>query len=194
MHPYSTSSEERARVLLVIAGAAFGLAWVVATLIGMAHVPFWLDVPATGTLYGILYKVFERWGWKRELFHRLNIVSVPNLAGDWQGSVSSSFDKYAETHPVTIHIAQNWTHISIALSSEKSDSHSIVASIDTGTEAILSYQYQNTPKPHARGTMHAHRGTAVLKLASDGKRLSGEYYSGRDRQNYGALELTKASE
>jgi hypothetical protein len=39
--------------------------------------------------------------------------------------------------------------------------------------------------------MHAHRGTAVLKLSDDGKELSGEYYSGRDRQNYGTLLIAK---
>jgi len=192
MHPYSTNSEERARILLIIAVAAFGLAWVIAALIGTARVPFWLDVPATGTLYGILYKVFEHWGWKLDLLHRLNAVSVPNFSGNWRGSISSSFDR-VDKHAVEAHISQSWTHLSVTLSSEYSESHSIVGSVDTGSEVVLSYQYENTPRPHAKVTMHAHRGTAVLKLSSDGNQLHGEYYSGRDRQNYGEIELTRVS-
>lgn len=192
MHPYSTNSEERARILLVIAAVAFCLAWLVATLIGTTHVPFWLDVPATGTLYGVLYKIFEGWGWRQKLVQRVGVVSVPDLRGEWRGSVSSSFDKSAETHSIAVHIAQNWTHLSVTLASANSESYSIVGSIDTGSEVVLSYQYQNIPKPHAKGTMHAHRGTAILKLSVDKRSLSGEYYSGRDRRNYGALELTKA--
>lgn len=190
LHPYSTNSEERARILLGIAALAFALAWVIAALIGTAHVPFWLDVPATGSLYGILYKIFERWGWKLSAFHKLNLVSVPNLAGVWRGSISSSFDS-TDSHSVEVKITQNWTHFCVELSSQNSDSHSIVGSIDTSVGAVLSYQYENTPKAHAKVTMHAHRGTAVLKLSADGKCLSGEYYSGRDRRNYGSLEFTR---
>jgi hypothetical protein len=194
LHPYSTNSEERARVYLFLAAAAFGLAWLTAALIGAIRIPFWLDVPATGAFYGVLYQGFEKWGWKQGLFRRLGIVSVPDLSGTWCGTVSSSFDKNAEIHDVTVQIVQNWTHLSVGLSSEYSESCSIVGSVDTGPEVVLSYQYQNTPKAHAGRTMHAHRGTAVLTLSADRRNLTGEYYSGRDRRNYGALNLTKGND
>jgi len=38
---------------------------------------------------------------------------------------------------------------------------------------------------------NAHRGTASLVLSVDGHTLSGDYYSGRERQNYGSLHLEK---
>ena len=191
MHPYATDSEERAQIPLWIAGAAIGLAWVVSLIVGTTHLPFWVEVPGTGALYGGLYGLFKQWGWRQKLFQRLHVVRVPDLRGDWHGTVSSSFDQNAETHAVKVKIAQNWTHIFITLSSNLSDSKSLVASVETRDDVVLSYQYWNTPKPHAAATLHAHRGTAVLKLSANGKHLSGEYYSGRDRLNYGALELTK---
>jgi hypothetical protein len=190
MHTYSTDSEERARILLGIAAIAFGLAWLIAALLGGTHIPFWLDVPATGTLYGVLYKLFQRWGWRQRFIRAYHIVSVPDLRGEWRGVVRSSFDKYSEK-TVVVQIAQNWTHMSITLASEASESRSTTGSIETGNEVIVSYQYQNTPKAHAKDTMHAHRGTATLKLSPDEMTLSGEYYSGRDRANFGAIELKR---
>jgi hypothetical protein len=38
--------------------------------------------------------------------------------------------------------------------------------------------------------MHAHPGMTRLEMV-DATHLEGEYYTGRDRQNYGTLHLTK---
>ena len=62
--------------------------------------------------------------------------------------------------------------------------------LDDGGGPMLSYEYRNEPKPHAAATMHPHRGMTRLGLVSPG-RLEGEYYTGRDRQNYGTLSLEK---
>jgi len=190
MHTYSTDSEEKSRILLAIAAVAFGLAWIIAILLGETRMPFWLDVPATGSLYGILYRIFQRWGWRQKFIRRYRIVNLPNLRGEWRGIVRSSFDKYSEK-TVTVQIAQSWTHMSVTLTSEASESYSTAGSIETGNEVVVSYQYQNIPRAHANDTMHAHRGTATLKLSPDGKTLSGEYYSGRDRVNFGTIELKR---
>jgi hypothetical protein len=39
--------------------------------------------------------------------------------------------------------------------------------------------------------MHIHHGTTLLELNSKVNTLNGEYYSGRDRQNIGSLELKR---
>jgi hypothetical protein len=129
--------------------------------------------------------------WKWHLFQATGIVKVPDISGDWSGYVTSSFDSLAEKHPVRVRIQQNWTHLLIQLSAEQSESESIVASMAVGEETVLTYQYRNTPKPGATETMHAHIGTAVLKLHDNRRELSGEYYSGRDRTNQGIIALTK---
>ena len=63
-----------------------------------------------------------------------------------------------------------------------------------GSDIILTYEYHNEPLPGATGTMHAHRGSATLRLAENGNALEGEYFSGRDRANYGAIHLRRAKD
>jgi len=114
------------------------------------------------------------------------------LAGRWEGYVVTSFDEATGKHPVTATIVQDWTHMQIRVTSAYSRSHSIVGTILTSDETVIDYEYKNEPLPGAVETMHAHRGTSSLVLSSDGKELSGDYYSGRDRQNFGSLHLEKS--
>ncbi len=60
-----------------------------------------------------------------------------------------------------------------------------------GNGIVLSYEYRNEPLPRAVETMHAHRGTCSLELSSDGETLNGDYYSGRDRREFGSIHLAK---
>ena len=126
------------------------------------------------------------------MFRGLGVVKVPDLEGEWHGHVTSSFDAAADQHPVTVRIRQNWTHMAIHLVADGSRSRSVVASIYVGTdETTLSYQYQNEPNVWATPTMHAHNGTASLRLAENESVLDGEYYSGRDRRNHGSIILRR---
>ena len=172
---------------------AIGLAWLLSLITGTTHLPFWLEVPGTATLYGLLLGIFRSYLWKWQLFQATGIVRVPDISGDWSGHVTSSFDSLAQQRPVQVRIQQNWTHLLVQLSSEQSESESIVASMAVEEETMVSYQYRNMPKPGATNTMHAHIGTAVLKLHDNRSKLSGEYYSGRDRANQGLIVLKRRS-
>ena len=193
MHPYSTTSEEHSVLPFAFVGVAVGLAWLMSFITGKTHPAFWLEVPGTFTLYCVLRWVFRSHLWKWQLFQATGIVKIPDISGDWSGYVTSSFDSLAQQHPVRVRIQQNWTHLLVQLSAEQSESESIVASMTVGKETVLSYQYRNTPKPGATGTMHAHSGTALLRLNDNRTELSGEYYSGRDRANQGRISLTRCS-
>lgn len=135
--------------------------------------PLWVDI------YGLLLGLFRSYLWNWQLFQATGLVKIPEISDEWSGYVTSSFDNLAQQHPVRVRIQQNWTHLLVQLSAEQSESESIVASMAVGEEIVLSYQSRNTPKPGATGTMHAHIGTAVLKLDANRSELSGEYYSGR---------------
>jgi hypothetical protein len=191
MHPYSTTSEERSRLPFAFAVVAIGLAWLLSLVVGTTHPPFWLEVPGTVTLYGLLYGLFRSYLWKWKMFHTTGIVKVPDISGEWAGYVTSSFDDLAQQHPVSVRIQQNWTHLLVRLTADQSESESIVASMAVEEGVVLTYQYRNTPKPGAKNTMHAHVGTGVLKLSADRSELSGQYYSGRDRANQGLIVLTR---
>jgi hypothetical protein len=194
MHPYATDSAEREKIPLYIAGlaivSALGLSWVLQHI----HWPGWLDAPATAGFYGLYYQLFRHYLWKLELLHRWGWVRVPNIAGAWDGYVVTSFDEQKGKHRISAQVQQNWTHLRVTVSTDYSRSSSIVGSILIGADVVLDYEYRNEPLPTATQTMHAHRGTASLRFDDNAGVLEGEYYSGRDRLNYGAIRLEKIEE
>ena len=61
---------------------------------------------------------------------------------------------------------------------------------DDPNEFVLNYEFLNAPKQGAAvDSMHMHRGSAEIRFPKDGAIVKGdgEYYSGRDRSNQGAL-------
>lgn len=196
MHPYATDSNEKKMVPLYLA-----IISVLAPLAGFRAltglhliVPWWIDAPSVMGCYGLIHTAFDRWIWRWTLLRRAGVVRIPDLNGTWSGHLCSSFDLTSQT-PVNVDIHQTWSNIAILLTSQHSQSSSIAASLITQNPAgpWLSYEYDNQPAAHATATMHAHRGTASLRLRADNKQcvLDGEYYTGRDRGNFGSLELTK---
>jgi hypothetical protein len=191
MHPYATDSEERRNVFLGIAlvslGLAYGFHWL------MVHTniqtPWWVESPSVLGIAGGVYKAFDKWLWR--WFRKLGIVKVPDLQGQWEVEGYTSFEQ-TKSFKANATIRQTWTHISVFLETEQSISRSLAASLSSNQPegAVLIYQYRNEPKPNAVETMHAHIGTALLRL-KNAECMEGEYYSGRDRQNYGGLTLRR---
>jgi hypothetical protein len=196
MHYYSTTdANEKRRILLLIAIVAIISTWEVSSILSKQHVtlPWWFIAPSVIGVYGLLYTLFDKYVWKIKALHKLSVIKTPNLEGDWEGMLISSFDPNS-SKTVNVKISQTWTEIEIVLRSDSSQSHSIAAFISSkepGGAAVI-YQYQNNPKVHAVDTMEIHYGTTKLTLIEEGK-LEGEYYSGRGRQNYGSLSLKKKS-
>lgn len=159
--------------------------------LGLSNI-WWINTPSVLGVIGLLYKLFDKWIWRIGLLRTLGIIKTPDLNGAWNGFVATSFDDHADQHAANVKILQTWTKISIFLESAQSESHSLTASILTrqpgGTS--INYEYKNEPKSSAKNTMHAHRGTAVLKLRNNNE-LEGEYYTGRDRNNFGSIRLKK---
>ena len=191
LHPYATDSDERKNVPLYIAALAIVSAIALSWILERIHWPGWLDAPATIGFYAIYYELFRHRLWRFERLRNWGWVRVPDLSGKWEGHVVTSFDEQKGKHPVSAEMVQDWTHISVKMRSKYSKSHSLVGSIFVGNDIVLDYEYWNEPRPGAVQTMHAHRGTASLILSPDGFTLSGDYYSGRDRQNYGSLHLKR---
>jgi len=191
MHPYTTDSSERRFVPLYIAGVSVLAAWILNRVLGAMQftLPWWIDVPSVIGFYGLLYATFNKYLWRWRILRTIGVVKVPDLNGTWKGYVASSFDEHATKYDATLRIFQNWTLISIILETNYSKSSSLIAAILTENPggAMLSYEYLNEPVPNAKHTMHTHRGTARLTMQSNGKTLEGEYYTGRDRQNFGIL-------
>lgn len=193
MHQYATDSEERRNVIVGIAllsvALAYGLHWFTKAV--NWEIPWWMDAPSVWGIAGIIYELFDKRLWRCSFFQKVGIVKLPDLNGKWQGIGYTSFEG-GKPYEVELQIRQTWTHLSVYLETAQSISRSLTASLSMNEPEgpVLTYEYRNDPKPNALPSMHSHRGTAVLRLRN-GDCLKGEYYSGRDRQNYGSLTLRR---
>jgi SMODS-associating 2TM, beta-strand rich effector domain len=192
-HPYTTDSEERRHIPFILAViailAAFGISYALKKV--TIELPTWVDGPSTMALYGLFYGGFKKWLWRIPLLHRVGLVRVPRLYGDWSGHVMTSFDGHNEKHKVEVSIVQDWTHMLVCLRSAHSKSRSTVASLLVCDGIQLAHEYENEPSPSAAGTMHSHRGYVRLELSENGLSLKGDYFSGRDRQSIGTVTLER---
>lgn len=195
MHPYATDSNERKLVLFLLAVVSVLSAWFLKRVLGVLEftIPWWLDAPSVVGFYGMFYIIFDKYLWKMDILRRIGLVKIPDLHGTWEGYITSSFNANAAKYDGTIKICQNWERININMRTQDSKSHSLTAAILTENQnaIIISYEYLNEPMHNAKTTMHAHRGTARLMLASDNQTFEGEYYTGRDRQNFGFLSFSR---
>jgi hypothetical protein len=196
LHPYAIDTDEHRNVLVILIAGSILAAWLLTkelTIAGIA-IPWWVDAPSVLGFFGIFYKAFDKGIWHLRILRPIKLVKTPNLQGRWKGSVTSSYDSYKTKHDVAVEIRQTWTRIMITLTTTTSTSHSLTASITTQeSNQTLTYEYLNEPKPTAEDGMHTHRGTAILTLVDKEKKLEGQYYSGRDRQNHGTLLLRRST-
>jgi hypothetical protein len=198
-HSYSTDSKEHKYIPLFLAASAIAAAFLTAHIMKRYQIelPWWASPPVdTMALYGAFYLLFDRIFWKWNWVHSCCITRIPDLSGKWHGQVKPvkmehSSSDLPTASDITVDIQQTWTEILITAEAEFSNSHSLSGHLIISDGTILTYEYINEPVAHAPSTMHMHRGTARLILTDKGLALSGDYYSGRDRQNVGTIHLTR---
>ena len=195
MHSFATDANESKFLPLYIAGVSVFAAWSLNKILGTMQftISWWIDAPSVIGFYGLFYVIFNKYIWRWRILRTIGVVKIPDLNGTWNGYVTSSFDEHTKKYDATLRISQNWTQISIILETNYSKSRSIIAAIITEdpNSTVLNYEYLNEPKLDAKDTMHTHRGTARFTIQSNGKALEGEYYTGRDRLNFGILNFKR---
>lgn len=193
MHPYASDDAGRQHVPLML--LCLSVVGALLTSFLLEHLwtpPWWVEIPSVIGWYGGLSTVFDRRWWRWRIWRSLGLVSTPCLAGCWSATLTSSHDGHEEEHLAEVEITQTWQRISIRLATGRSRSVSTAASITKdGPDVTLNYQYKNTPNADSVLTMHAHRGAADLYLVPDATRMTGQYYSGRDRHTVGQMTLTR---
>jgi hypothetical protein len=196
MHPYSTDSNERQLVPLGIVVISVVSAYLLdAVLSALALQRWWLNIPAVFGFYGLWYILFDKKLWCQPLLRKIRLIKVPDLSGTWTAVCESSYDRRQFTAKVTI--KQTWRGMSIRWQTDNSRSHSRAATLIVGDidEYTLFYNYINIPRGGGRisDATHMHRGTVEVRFQPENGNIvgEGEYYSGRDRRNQGALILTR---
>src|SRR2546430_10024576 len=83
MHGYSTDSNERKVVPLLLALMAIALAWMSSKFLAVMHlaIPWWLDAPSSMAFYGALYALFDKYLWRNSFVYNMGLVRIPNLTG-----------------------------------------------------------------------------------------------------------------
>jgi len=148
-------------------------------------------------IFYILLKLFENYLWKWKIWKFIKIVDFPDLNGIYKGKFNSSFkDENGKNFEgeITLKIKQSFSKITINgifNSSESISTKAFFAFDDLKQKNCLYYFFKNKPNKNAVETMHIHEGSAILCYSETTKKLEGEYYSGRDRNNFGDIEVTK---
>ncbi|MDP9358077.1 MAG: hypothetical protein M3R02_22890 [Chloroflexota bacterium] len=203
MHPYGTDSNERIYFLAGIIPLSIWAAQLTGWFLKMrqwgwpGEADFLFDPTSAVTFYALFYSAFNHWLWRWSLFRHLRIVTIPDLNGQWQGEMCSSFHNFEQKVPFIATIEQTWSKMVVRVKTGQSGSHSETASfiLDAGTGPTLSYTYLNRPKASEDPRLEMHQGTCVLVLKQSGgmARLEGEYYSSRGRANHGDLWMERIS-
>lgn len=194
MHPYSTDGHGRTVQLhFYLAVSGLIVAWGINTLLHHLGIvlPWFVDWPSAVALYEGMYALFRKRLWRAKIFRTLGLVGVPDLNGTWKGQVESWSRGRQTVKEAQVVIHQTLTEIAIFLETPDSRSFSLSAhiSLQNPNEPTILYHYFNEPRAHARNTMHAHRGSAFVKVQGDV--MTGEYYTGRDRKTHGSICLQR---
>lgn len=153
-----------------------------------------ISIPTVPAIYAALFFLFDRVLWKWRIFRYLGIVVADDLSGRWEGVINSSWDAFKSDISAELRIKQNATTIKIYGKFNQSRSvsvHEHFGRSDMHDETALYYFYKNDPNYDAPPTMAMHEGSTILTHNKDGGTLSGHYYSGRDRNNYGTISVKR---
>lgn len=153
---------------------------------------FWyLEIPSVLGYFSILYGIFDTHLWKVSFINQF--LDLPNLNGQWKGTLQSSFNDYSVDYPHEFIIDQTFSKIHIFNEVETSESHSIMGAINrlNSKYMVLKFEYLNEPtKPNPSG-MVSHYGVNTLKIYENGTKLKGEYYTDKNRKTHGNMRLVK---
>lgn len=192
MHAYASEAPDRRSAPICLGVVSVALAFLFAWLLDAADlaVPWWVDAPAVIGFYGGLYRLYDTTAWRWQL-GPLRFSNIPDLAGVWQGEITSVHDD-SVTHSAELRIRQTWSSMEVEFVGERSSSCSTMAALNGPGSARpgLTYEYLSEPRGLAPETMSIHRGVALLRSNPDGS-LEGDYYTGRGRHTHGTMRFLR---
>jgi hypothetical protein len=195
MHCYTVDSGESDKRIIYQALLSILGIYLINQILGYFKIdfPWWLESPSILSLYKALSTLFNKKLWKYSFWKFLGIPNRPDFNGIWEGNLKSSFDDFSAVTKFTLTIKQTYDEIQISGHTPNSSSFSTsaVLFLSKPSKPSLCYTFKNTPNPDAINTMANHDGTAFLSISENKIELNGTYYTGRGRQNYGKIALTK---
>jgi hypothetical protein len=154
-------------------------------------IPIWIETPSIIGLYALYINIFDKVLWKFKAIELFGMPKIPNLNGTWKATIKSSHEDKDKEAIATI--CQNYSKFSMILKTDESTSQTTMASFELGNpiRRTLTYTYICKPLPASPASMEIHEGTGNLEIVKGDEEMSGYYYSGRGRRNYGEIHLKK---
>tara|TARA_B100001059_G_C17750447_1_gene536862 strand:+ start:430 stop:1023 length:594 start_codon:yes stop_codon:yes gene_type:complete len=141
-------------------------------------------------LFGVI-SIGWKWLWKK--LPSLNQLLFPDLSGEWDMTIHWKRGDTGGKVQAIAYIKQDFLKMSMEVSSEDSDSNTLLAKPQKDPEsgrAILYYMYRTTPKLKNGNSSLPYDGTAILKIDHTSfNLLEGNYYT--DRSTTGHYELKR---
>jgi len=196
MHQYQTDDNVKNNFLIVAVLLAVLLAYLfyLATQYFQVQIPWWIESPSILGFFGLIYWMYDKYLWKTKFVQNIEWLKTPDISGNWKAEIRTSHDGFGEVVSGRVVIRQTAFKISIALETNTSTSNSILAALlrsEKISEFELIYNYINYPKADSLETMSIHLGTTRIAISDDQKIMDGEYYTGRDRGNFGRIIFSR---
>ncbi len=144
------------------------------------------------SVFAMLYFIFCKFVWKMKLVAKF--TGVPNLNGDWQGTLVSSHIN-PETNKktvldMTMVIIQDWNSISIRSTFPKSSSYSKTASLHINEQKgiVLGFSYRNDSM---NVDIDSREFSGYNELTYKNDILEGIYFTNRNEGTHGTIKLKK---
>jgi hypothetical protein len=183
-----------AGVILIIGTAvSYSLAWIVPILTNKLNFSYY-QFPATSAIVLLILSLINKHWWKYFPFRYF--FWVPDMSGRYEGFIRYQLNGIEEEKLCSVEVVQDGLKVKVnsyfqkSNGSEKSLSKSLVETIvseDDGNYSIaLTYRNQGIT-----GKFPEHCGTNILKFInnSNGKFLKGDYYTNRQPQTKGIMEV-----
>lgn len=195
MHDYSIDSPIRQKANVVLAIVSFLVpGWFAAAAASMGMIKLGGMALSFGAVFALLEWLFDRWIWRA----LAPAFGIPNLNGTWEGHGVSSWTNPETNQPhhytMEITIRQTFTKLEVHTETVESTSRSFMASFET-QHAVTQFHYgfENEPRNMADPDLHRHSGMMNLRIEANGKRMSGDYFSGKHRVRHGEIHFVKKS-
>jgi hypothetical protein len=161
---------------------------------------FLQGIGPTAIVGGLLW-AYDKWAWKWPVFSLLR--KVPDIGGVYTGKVNFRFGDQAGEKDCTMRIKQTCSHIKVECefskvgeSNTKSTSKEAIITSDAIGDYELIFLYHNPGSQLSGDPLTAHEGTNILKISkNEGSiRLSGFYYTNREPQTKGTIDVVRTTE
>jgi len=156
------------------------------------ELPIWIETPSILGIFYLGIYVYSNYLWKIKYVKYLRLPLIPNLNGVWDAVLISSYNQ--KIIKAKVKIIHSYSTFTMILETDESTSNTNIAYFDLEDphNMTITYNFLSKPKGNAAQTMNIHEGTATLIIDEKQTALQGTYYTGRGRQTYGDINLTRS--